>query len=183
MGPRCEAWARPRIHGAPVDLYLVRHAIAEPRDAMQWPDDSRRPLTPAGAARMRSAACGLRRLAVVPEGVLVSPFVRAVSTAEILDELADWPAAELRSELEPSCPASAGLRLLAAREETSLALVGHEPQLSRLASLLLSGHERSLEIELKKGGVICLDAPSRLAPGAGRLRWSASPRMLRRVGR
>jgi phosphohistidine phosphatase SixA len=33
-----------------------------------------------------------------------------------------------------------------------VALVGHEPQLSLLASLLLSGDEARVRLELKKGG-------------------------------
>ena len=131
---------------------------------------------------MRSAARGLERLGVVSERVLASSYARSLSTAEILTEVAGWLDPEVHSELEPPCSASAGLSLLTARDETSLALVGHEPQLSQLASLLLSGHEGTVGIELKKGGVICLDVPSHPAPGAGRLRWSASPRMLRRVG-
>src|SRR5512132_2307889 len=65
------------------ELYLVRHGVAEERgDA--WPDDSKRPLTDDGMARMRKAARGLARLGVGLDLVLTSPLVRARQTAEIL---------------------------------------------------------------------------------------------------
>src|SRR4030095_6138514 len=53
----------------PVDLYLVRHAIAEPRDSERWPDDASRPLTENGVKLFRAAARGLRSLGVGGEQV------------------------------------------------------------------------------------------------------------------
>ena len=35
-----------------MDVYLVRHAIAETRDPNRWPDDAERPLTRDGAERL-----------------------------------------------------------------------------------------------------------------------------------
>ncbi|TML01847.1 MAG: hypothetical protein E6G40_01890 [Actinobacteria bacterium] len=61
----------------------------------------------------------------------------------------------------------------------SLALVGHEPNLSELASFLLTGDERRLLLEMKKGGVACLALPDGVAGGKGVLRWVATPKMLR----
>jgi phosphohistidine phosphatase len=165
-----------------VDLYLVRHAIAEPRDLERWPDDSRRPLTAEGAERFRAAARGLRRLGVVPELVLSSSFARAWATAEILSEEAGWPNPGPSPLLEPPASAAECVTVIGTGDG-SLALVGHQPQLSEIASLLLSGTEAALELELKKGGVVCLAVPDAPLPGTGLLRWSASPRMLRRLGR
>jgi phosphohistidine phosphatase SixA len=34
-----------------IGVYLVRHAIAEQRDFVRWPDDAERPLSPVGIAR------------------------------------------------------------------------------------------------------------------------------------
>src|ERR1044072_5656017 len=67
----------------PYELYLIRHAIAAERgDA--WPDDSKRPLTESGIARMRKAARGLARLDVTIDLILSSPLVRARQTADIV---------------------------------------------------------------------------------------------------
>ena len=59
----------------------------------------------------------------------------------------------------------------------SVALVGHEPDLSELASRLLSGGEDVVAIEMKKGGVACLGVDD--LDGAAVLRWLAPPRILR----
>ena len=61
-------------------VYLVRHAIAAARDE-KWPDDSKRPLTHEGAARMRRIVKGVVSLGVEIDLVLTSPLVRAVETA------------------------------------------------------------------------------------------------------
>ena len=159
-----------------MDLYLVRHAIAETRDPGRWPDDAKRPLTKEGAARFRRAARGLRRIVPTVELVLASPYTRAWQTAEILRDDAAWPAPEPCPALEGDKAPADALELLQQHgERSSVALVGHEPYLSSLASLLLAGDERSIPIELKKGGVILLE----LAHGSASLRWSASPKILR----
>jgi phosphohistidine phosphatase len=166
-----------------VDLYLVRHALAELRDHERWPDDADRPLSANGIKRFCREARGLRRIGVGVDAVLSSSFVRAWSTAEILAEEAGWPVAERCPPLEPPAPASACVGVLRARNESSLALVGHQPQLSELASLLLAGSEDTVRLQLGKGGIICVRFTERPAPGDGILRWSASPRILRRLGR
>jgi len=166
-----------------MDLYLVRHAIAEPRDGNRWSDDSQRPLTPDGSERFRAESRGLRRIGVSVEALLSSSHVRAWQTAEILTEEAGWPSAQRCVELEPPSSSSACLEVVGARSESSLALVGHEPNLSELASLLLSGSENALRLELKKGGVILLHSLGRPVAGTGILRWSLSPKILRRLGR
>ena len=48
-----------------MDLYVVRHAVAQKRNENIWPDDSERPLAAAGEQKFRRAARGLLRL--VPE--------------------------------------------------------------------------------------------------------------------
>ena len=166
-----------------MDVYLVRHAIAEPRDAVRWVDDSLRPLSPEGVELFRVAARGLRRLGVEVEAVLASPYVRAWHTAEILGDEAGWPLPEASPALEPSSPAAACAELLATRRESSLALVGHQPQLSSLAALFAAGERDAARFELKKGGVICVRFPAAPEASVGVVRWSVSPKILRLLGR
>jgi phosphohistidine phosphatase len=161
-----------------MDLYLVRHAIADSRDPARWPDDSQRPLTEKGIARFRRAARGLHRLVPTVDVVLSSPLTRAWQTAEILQQEAGWPAPERCPELEPGRLPAGALDVLQP-ESSAVALVGHEPLLSRLASLLLSEKEYAARIDVKKGAVIRLECVNGPQPGGAVLRWSATPRMLR----
>jgi len=157
-----------------LDLVIVRHAIAADRDPDAWPDDSLRPLTERGEQRFRNAARGLRRLAPEVDAVLASPFVRAWRTAELLHDEAGWPEPERCPELEAGRSPAETVALLAGRSG-ALALVGHEPFLSSLASLLLTGDEGRLRLELKKGGALLLGS----ALDGPELRWHVTPRVLR----
>ena len=162
-----------------MDVYLVRHAIAETRDSTQWPDDSERPLAPEGAARFRKAARGLRRIAPHVDVVLASPYVRAWQTAEILERETGWPAPERAPELEGMRGPSDAVELLRRHASNSIALVGHEPCLSWLVSLLVAGDERAVAFEVKKGAVVLLTLNPEIRPGSTLLRWSATPKILR----
>jgi len=163
-----------------MDVYLIRHAVAEKRDPTRWPDDSIRALTPKGAERFARAARGLQRLVPTVETVLSSPYARAWQTAAILRDQAGWPAPEPCEALDALHPPDAALEPLRERSRSgSLALVGHEPYLSSLASLLLTGEPTVLVLELKKGGVISLALEGEPAVRGAILRWCASPKILR----
>jgi phosphohistidine phosphatase len=161
-----------------VELLVVRHAIAADRDPLAG-DDPARPLTPEGAERFARAARGLARLVPEVELVLASPYARAWQTAEILEREAGWPAPQPCAGLEAIRSAGDALAALAARREQTIAAVGHEPQLSELASLLLAGDEVAVRLQLRKGGAALLACPGGPRPGAATLLWSATPKLLR----
>ena len=157
-------------------LYVVRHAIAEDRDDERWPDDAQRPLAPDGETSFRRAARGLRAIVPNVDVVLSSPYVRAWRTAEILREEARWPKPEPCEQLEAErSPAEALEPIRALSERDAVAVVGHEPHLSGLVSLLLAGDTGALALDLKKGAVVRLD----LSGDAAVLRWFATPKTLR----
>jgi phosphohistidine phosphatase len=165
-----------------IALYLIRHAVAENRSPTRWPDDSKRPLTPEGTARFRRAAHGLRRIVPSVDRLVSSPHVRAWQTAEVLRDEAGWPEPERSELLTPMSEPKDSLVLLeGSGTHTSIALVGHEPHLSMLASLLVSGDDEAVHSDLKKGGVIALEFESNAAPGAATLRWVVTPKILRRL--
>jgi phosphohistidine phosphatase len=163
-----------------VELLLVRHGIAEERDPSRWPDDRGRPLTAEGAAKFRKEASLLGSLVPTVDRLLTSDLTRATQTADILHEELGWPAPEAIAELSPGTSSERTARIL---EQLSgaeaAALVGHEPDLSELASYLLTGDSNSAAIELKKGGVISLGVDPAAAPGDAVLYWSIPPRVLR----
>jgi phosphohistidine phosphatase len=166
-----------------VDLYLVRHAVAYERDPARWPDDSRRPLTEEGERRFRAACRGLRAVAPDVALVLSSGCVRAWRTAELLHEEAGWPAPVECPALESGHEPPDVLEALRPHAVESVALVGHEPDLSALAAYLLCGPGAPPMVEMKKGGVALLSFPSRPRAGEGTLRWLLTPRLLRALGR
>src|SRR5205085_8809867 len=84
VAPRFQARRSPR--GTPMDLYLVRHAVAHDRSSARWPNDADRPLTPEGEEEFLAAARGLKRLARVPDLVLRSYFARAWRKAQLLTQ-------------------------------------------------------------------------------------------------
>jgi phosphohistidine phosphatase len=166
-----------------MELYLVRHAIAFERDSSRWPNDGDRPLTPEGEQRFRLAARGLKRLVPAVDVSLASPFARAWRTAEILTEEAGWPPPEPSVELQAERSAADAVRAIRSHvSKPAVAVVGHEPNLSELASLLLAGAERLVAIELKKGGVIALGL-DQVRPGVAYLRWAITPKALRSLAR
>ena len=165
-----------------MEVYLIRHAVAEVRDPLQWPDDTKRPLTPEGADRFRRAAAGLASL--VPEVgiVLSSPWRRAWETAQILHEVAGWPKPEKCEALEGHrSPRGLPSILRQHVQAESVALVGHEPQLHTLASYLLTGDSARLLVEFKKGGAAAFRLDNAIRPGTATLLWSHPPRVLRRL--
>lgn len=147
-------------------VYVVRHAIAEDRDADRWPDDALRPLTADGERRFRRAARGLREIAPSVDAILASPYARAWRTAEILYEEAGWPAPERCDRLEAWRQPDEAFDVLP--RTGSVAVVGHEPLLSGLVGLLLGA---DVAMDFKKGGVALVED--------GVLRWYATPKMLR----
>jgi phosphohistidine phosphatase len=164
-------------------VYLVRHAIADGRDPDRWPDDRDRPLTEEGRRRFRSAAKGLRKLAEAPDLVLTSPYLRARQTAALLHEHARWPEPVAHDALGAEQSAAGMLAVLEAQQQrAAVALVGHEPTLSELASGLLCGDPVRVTIELKKGAVACLRVHATLA-GRAELLWLLPPRVLRELAR
>lgn len=161
-------------------LYLVRHAIAEPRGS-SWPDDSLRPLSEEGRRRFAAAAAGLAQFEGVPDRVLTSPYVRARQTAELL-AAAGGPgvAVESFAWLEPVGSAAvplAGLRKHA--RAARVAVVGHEPDLSIMAAALLGA---ARPVPFKKGAICRIDVTWGRAT-AGTLVWFLPPAVLRGLGR
>jgi phosphohistidine phosphatase len=162
-----------------MDLLIVRHAIAFDRDRHRWHEDAARPLSPAGIRRARKAAAGLKKLSPRPQRLLTSPLVRARQTAQILTEVAGWPAPEEAPELSPGEPALAILDLLAKDRSRLTAVVGHQPGLGQLLAACLLGDGSPLPIEMKKNAVACVSFDGKPRAGHAALKWLATPRMLR----
>lgn len=162
-------------------LYLIRHAIAFERSD-RWLDDTKRPLTPKGMARMREGIVGLRELDVDFDLVITSPLVRARQTADLIVE--GWrtpPALVMSDALAPGQPPAAVARELARHATRKhIGLVGHEPGLGELGGWLLGA---GAPLTFKKGGVACFEVPALPLAGPAHLVWLATPKMLRALAK
>jgi phosphohistidine phosphatase SixA len=72
--------------------------------------------------------------------------------------------------------------VLSGRTERTVALVGHEPHLPSLASLLCTGSEGALRLRLKKGESCCSGSTARSLRRGATLRWAVTPKILRALG-
>lgn len=154
-------------------LYLIRHAEAE--EAGKGGDAARR-LTERGRDRMRAAAQGLGRIVNDLQVIAHSPLVRATETARIVaDRFPDASVTELHSLLPGADPAS--LLEWLARQEKSVAVVGHEPMLSYWIGYAVGGLPRPV-VQMKKSAVCALELPHPVAAGAGQIHWLMTWRQL-----
>jgi phosphohistidine phosphatase len=161
-----------------IELYVLRHGIAAPRGTPEIPDDER-PLTPKGRKRMRQNARGLRRLGIDLDRIISSPLPRAWESAEIVaDALGLSDRLEASDMLRADRDAASIRDWILTRTEDRLMIVGHNPALSELLGLLVTGTADFLLCELKKGGVAAL---STRAEGGMALGWVAPPKILRRL--
>ncbi|MFG0382460.1 phosphohistidine phosphatase SixA [Pseudomonas sp. zbq_18] len=131
-------------------LWLLRHGEAEPRAR----SDAERPLTERGRREVRKAAERLRGCELAH--ILVSPYLRAQQTAELVREslglklpltTVDWATPD-------DSPRAAANQLDAYPGECLL--VSHNPLLGSLAGLLLHGHLQQ-PLGLSTASLVALD--------------------------
>jgi phosphohistidine phosphatase len=162
-----------------MQLLIVRHGIAEEREAWAPRDDTMRPLTPGGRRKMKAGARGLRTLVPRLDLLATSPLTRAMQTAEILAKTYEVEDVAIVEALVPGArPESLEEWLRAHAALTTVAVVGHEPGLGTAVSWLTARIGRPL-IELGKGGACLLQLGTRLEAGQGTIVWLLRPGHLR----
>jgi phosphohistidine phosphatase len=164
-----------------MNLFIMRHGIAVDRDPVSFPDDSRRPLTLKGEDRVRLIADAMRALELSFDHILSSPHLRASQTAEIAaNALGAKEDLEFTDALVPEGDPKALIRVVNQLKPApeNVLLVGHEPFLSQLISVLIAGHPDAA-IDLKKGGLARLEIAGSLRHGkCGELAWLLAPKQL-----
>ena len=154
-----------------MQLFLLRHAEAEPQAA----NDEIRTLTAKGSKQAESIGKFCLKHSFVPEIILSSPLTRAEETARLVArELnlsnsvqtakflrAGMTAERAFSELRELL--TGPMKREGTSEKASIMLVGHEPDFSNLAGVLIGGRAESVHFrkatlmgltvqELKPGG-------------------------------
>ncbi len=165
-----------------MDLFIIRHGIAE--DQSSTGKDSDRQLTEEGIEKIKFTVKALKLLNLKFDLILSSPYVRAWETASLIaeglgldHELEECP------ELASGEPAEPVVTEVARRfkKANTILIAGHEPDLSRLISIYISGGTR-VPITMKKGSLARISFPVGPAPGKGILEWLLAPKHLVALG-
>lgn len=166
-----------------MDLFFLRHAKAYDRSPKFRPD-SIRPLAPEGEEEMHKVACGIKRLDIEFDLILTSPYVRAARTAEIFHDIVKCGKLQTTESMVPDADPAAIVREIEERypKAESIVIVGHEPHMSTLMSLLLSGRT-DMSIDFKKAGFakFCIDELK--AGKCACLKWLMTPKQLSRLAK
>lgn len=156
-----------------MNLYLIRHAIAELR--REGLPDAERQLTDKGRARFFKVVEGLAKAGVQFDCVYHSPWARAVQTAEMLRPIVDGKYVSTEGLASPPIP-----EFFASLSGTSVACVGHEPWMSDAVALLTLNDDDGSWMKFKKGGVAWLIGNPADPPMELQALWP--PRLFRALG-
>ncbi|MBL9206661.1 MAG: hypothetical protein JNN01_16345 [Opitutaceae bacterium] len=165
-------------------LFLIRHAHAVPAD-----EDPLRPLSLRGVDECTRLVRFFRTSgALVPLQFWHSPLVRSRDTADRLAAglAPDAIRVEIPGLLPEDDPEPLARRVDALPPKAMVAIVGHEPHLGHLVTLLTRGKAKPVIVELRKAAALSLERSASVHPKSGfprwRLRWLVSPELLRSQG-
>lgn len=154
------------IDGCHMNLFLIRHAEAVPEAAT----DMSRELTDLGREQACKLAAAFQRLGVRFDAIVASPYVRAQQTSEAM--LAGWrepkPPVHTFDEIGFDVRPKKIVKFLKKLGHNSIAIVGHQPGLSRFAGWLIGS--KKAQIDLDKAGIIKINCDT-LEKGGGALEW------------
>lgn len=161
-------------------LYLMRHA-----DAVTAEDDPQRPLSAKGREQVRLMAEFLSaRGGIEVERVWHSPLLRARESADAFCDHLNLSGN--RREIDGLQPYD-DIRGVARRLSGfgyPLLVVGHEPHLGRLTSMLVCGNVDQDIVDFAKGAIVCLERESKKSHTIlWRIRWHLTPSLLDRADR
>ena len=160
-----------------MEIYVLRHGIAVERGTPGYKKDGDRPLTTEGEEKMSQIAEAMLGMGLKFDVIFSSPYVRARRTAEIVAETLDEDVAFTDNLLPDANPADL-IHEINDEKPQRVLLVGHEPDLTQLISLLISGTSNA-SIEFKKGGLGKLTAEKLTFGQCATLNWLLTPKQLR----
>jgi phosphohistidine phosphatase len=162
-----------------IRIYLVRHGIAIEHGERGDLADDDRPLTAKGRRRFRRGARALARLGEPIEFVFTSPLARAVQTAEILAAALKMDEVDVLEDLRPDGAIGKLLSEVGRRvkDGQSVALVGHDPQMSQLVAALGDvPRAEQPRIDFRKGAIVRIDVGELPSARPTEPRWWLRPR-------
>lgn len=156
-----------------MNICILRHGTAE--DRSPGTSDAGRRLIKEGRRELKAVLRQARAAGVAPGLILTSPLIRAAETAAMAGRaLGCSRLVETKALLPDVAPAQVWREIGQQQELKEIMLVGHEPQLSRIASFLL---EAPLAVDLKKGALLRLAVQNQPGPPRGVLKWLLTPKL------
>lgn len=156
-------------------VYFLRHANAGQK-RLNLTQDDKRPLDQEGIAQCRYIGRVLASLDVRVDKIFSSSLKRATQTAYYMaNELAYEQKVETVAALKPGADYEKFRALINQhRALEAIMVVGHNPNMSRFLSLLVSEGVNERAVEMKKGSLARVE----MGPKRAVLNWLVTPRLL-----
>jgi phosphohistidine phosphatase len=163
-----------------MDLFILRHGKAG--KATSGPEDAERALTSEGKEGINQVAEWMKEKDFRFDTIATSPLKRARQTAAIVaSELGEEDRLAVWDELAPGGdPDTVCNNVSQQGNDAVVLIVGHEPALSGLISMIISG-EGGSSIVLSKGGLAKIGNYSFKTRPSGELQWLVSPKLIRKT--
>ncbi|MCB2192447.1 MAG: histidine phosphatase family protein [Deltaproteobacteria bacterium] len=154
-----------------MEIYLMQHGPNLPKE-----QDPQEGLSPEGTKVVTRTAVALARLALRPGLIIASPKDRACQSAEIVARALNYDLEEILISDLVKAMAEPGdtLQFLATHQEQApLLVVGHLPNLAKVAAGLLSAAGQA-KVDFQRGGICAIEVEE-LPRGKGKLLWYLPP--------
>jgi phosphohistidine phosphatase len=157
-------------------LYFLRHGNAGKKRVNPVQDD-KRALDKEGIEQCRYAGRLLNAMDTHVDMILSSPLKRATQTAAMVGNEIDY---EQRIEVTPALHPGAAYEsfrelLFNISGLEAVIVVGHNPNMSKFLSLLVTGGLSERTVDMKKGSVARVD----MGPKRSELSWLVTPRLIK----
>lgn len=151
-----------------MNLYLIRHSISEKLTPPK--KDFERELTPEGIELINNASEGWTKIIPPFDLILYSPYVRAEQTARIIAQVLNITDKLIKeNNLAAGCSTGNLIDVLSVYDESNIAVVGHQPDLSNhISNLCCTNH---LNIGFPPAAIAKISFNGMLKFGRGRLEF------------
>lgn len=157
-----------------MNLYLVRHSEAE--NIKKGQNDFDRELTESGKSIISNAANNWIKIIKSIDFLVSSQLIRAKQTAEIIKQSFQFQNEIIfDNRLNPGCKVENIIDILNELNGNNILIVGHQPDLSKITSALISDSIAS--IDFKKGTIAKISFDGKIRTGNGVLEFLIIPKI------
>jgi len=157
-----------------LNIYLVRHSEAENIKNNQI--DFNRELTELGKTIITNTAKNWTKIIKSLDYIVSSQLVRAKQTAEIIKQIFQFQNEIIFDKrVNPGCKVENIIDITNELKGNNLLFVGHQPDLSKITSALISNSGAS--IDFKKGTIAKISFEGKIRIGSGTLEFLITPKI------